>query len=53
MKNKLFTNMQAIEKYFKSKIFRSGLSQREQIFYLEVPNELICLKFTPPLQDVS
>ena len=29
--------------------FRSGLSQTEQIFYLEVSNEFISLKFTLPL----
>ena len=29
-------------------IFRSGLFQREYILYLEVPNELIYLKFTLP-----
>ena len=30
-------------------IFRLGLSQREYIFYLEVPNEVTYLQFTLPL----
>ena len=34
-------------------IFQLDLSQREWIFYLEVPNELIYLKFTLPLHKIS